>query len=212
MARSQARAWRRWALSAAAAVLVIGVLVLWLVPLVLTSAPSAGLSSAEKLKAVNDARQAVLAFLVVVGAGGTLWFTAHSYLLNRESNLTDRFTKAVAQLGDETVHVRVGAVYALERIAQDSPRDRRTAIWVLGSFIRGQSREPRVREDALVEDVYTALRAMTRLVQGTDLILDLRGADLRNADLSGLPASRVWLQGADTTGATLPGQPRPDRS
>jgi hypothetical protein len=200
--------WRRWAWVAAAAVIGVGALALWLIPLALTSAPAAGLSSAERLKAVNDARQAVLAFLVVVGAGGTLWFTARSYLLNRESNLTDRFTKAVAQLGDDTVHVRVGAVYALERIAQDSLRDRRTAIWVLGSFIRGQSRLTRARDDALAEDVYTALRTVTRLVEGTDLILDLRGADLRNADLSHLRADQTWLKDADTTGAALPARPK----
>jgi uncharacterized protein YjbI with pentapeptide repeats len=34
--------------------------------------------------------------------------------------------------------------------------------------------------------------------------LNLRGADLRNADLSDLPREQVWLEGADLGGAKLP--------
>lgn len=36
----------------------------------------------------------------------------------------------------------------------------------------------------------------------SDVKLDLRGADLRNADLSFLPRGRVLLAGANTEGAT----------
>ena len=114
-------------------------------------------------------------------------------------HLTDRFTKAVAQLGDTTVHVRVGAIYSLERMAHDSTRDRHMTLYVLGAFIRGQSREERKVPDVLAEDVFTALRTVSRLLPGTNLILDLRGADLRHADLSDLPHDRVWLERAMTS-------------
>jgi hypothetical protein len=74
------------------------------------------MTAAERLAAVNDVRTPLVAFLVTIGAAGTLWFTARSFTLNREGHVTDRYTKAVSQLGDESSPVRVGGVYALERI------------------------------------------------------------------------------------------------
>lgn len=80
-------------------VVVVGMLVLWVVPAVLTRQPSIGMTSAERLKAVNDARAPLVAFLLAVGAAATSVFTARSYPLNREGHVTDRYTKAVGQLG-----------------------------------------------------------------------------------------------------------------
>lgn len=49
--------------------------------------------------------------------------------VDREAQITNRFTQAVGQFGAElkdgkpNLEVRLGAIYALERIAQDSPHD-----------------------------------------------------------------------------------------
>ena len=46
--------------------------------------------------------------------------------------MTDRYTKAIEQLGpDKGLDVRIGGIYALERIARDSPRDHPTIMEVL---------------------------------------------------------------------------------
>ena len=56
--------------------------------------------------------------------------------------MTDRYTKAIDQLGpDKGLDVRIGGIYALERIARDSPRDHPTIMEVLGAFIREHSGE-----------------------------------------------------------------------
>jgi hypothetical protein len=55
--------------------------------------------------------------------------------------VTDRYTKAIEQLGHEKLDVRIGGIYALERIARDSPRDHPTVMAVLAAFIREHSRE-----------------------------------------------------------------------
>ena len=60
--------------------------------------------------------------------------------LNREGQITERFTHAIDQLGNTGVDVRLGGIYALERIANDSPRDRETIFEVLAAFIRERSR------------------------------------------------------------------------
>ena len=56
--------------------------------------------------------------------------------------MTDRYTKAIEQLGSDKLDVRIGGIYALERIARDSARDHPTVMEVLTAFIREHSREP----------------------------------------------------------------------
>lgn len=40
-----------------------------------------------------------------------------------EKQVTERFSRAVEQLGNNNIHVRLGGIYALERIANDSDKD-----------------------------------------------------------------------------------------
>src|ERR1700690_3552439 len=58
------------------------------------------------------------AFLVV-----GVYFTWRNTYLAKEGQLTDRFNKAIDHLGDEKVEIRLGGIYALARIANDSPKD-----------------------------------------------------------------------------------------
>jgi len=66
-------------------------------------------------------------YLIQAGAGvlafGALVYTALNFRLSREGHVTDWYTKAIEQLGSEHLDVRLGAIYALERIIIDSPRD-----------------------------------------------------------------------------------------
>ena len=163
------------------------------------------MTAAQRLAAVNAIRTAIVTFLVAVGAAVTVWFTARTYSLGREGHVTDRYTSAVSQLGSDSPYVRVGGIYALERIGYDSPRDKTTIIYVLGAFIRDRSRtHPPHPQNMPEEDVLAALRVATRLVARSDVVLDLRGADLRNCDLTGLPMSQILLEGADLRDAQLP--------
>ena len=61
--------------------------------------------------------------------------------LSREGQVTDRYTKAVEQLGSDKIDVRIGGNYALERVARDSARDHPTVMAVLTAFIREHSHE-----------------------------------------------------------------------
>jgi hypothetical protein len=193
-----------WVASCLLAAAALGAVVLWILPTLLTRQPSHGMTAAERLTAVNDVRTPLVAFLVAIGAAGTLWFTARSFMLNREGHVTDRYTKAVGQLGHESSSVRVGGVYALERIGRDSPKDRTTIIYVLGAFIRERSKVIREREDDPPEDVKAGIRAVGRLLPLTEVKLNLRDADLRNTDLSDLPDDQVLREGANVESAKLP--------
>jgi hypothetical protein len=76
--------------------------------------------------------------------GGTaflvgLYFTSQTLHVSQEGQLTDRFTKAIDQLGKENLAVRLGGIYALERIARDSESDHWAVMEVLTAFVREQT-------------------------------------------------------------------------
>ena len=90
-------------------------------------------------------------------AGGALllglYFTWRQLTITQEGQITDRFAKAIAQLGDERLALRLGGIYALERISRDSPRDLEAINQVLTAYIRENKRQnesevPKIHEAA----------------------------------------------------------------
>jgi hypothetical protein len=88
--------------------------------------------------------------LLTLGAGlfaaGALVFTARDFTLSwrtfeltEQGQVTVRYTKAIEQLGSDKLDVRLGGVYALERVARDSARDHPAVMEVLAAFIREHS-------------------------------------------------------------------------
>ena len=67
---------------------------------------------------------------------------ARPVALTERGQVTDRYTKAIEQLGSEKLDVCIGGIYALERVARDSTRDHPTLMEVLTAFIRVHSHEP----------------------------------------------------------------------
>jgi hypothetical protein len=74
-----------------------------------------------------------------------------TFNLSREGQITDRFTKAIEQLGSlddkgkPKLEIRLGGIYALERIARDSERDHTVIMEVLTTYVREHS--PRKADD-----------------------------------------------------------------
>jgi hypothetical protein len=88
---------------------------------------------------LQTARDAARGRLLTLGAGllaaGALGFTARNFTLSRrtfvlteQGQVTDRYTKAIEQLGSDKLDVRIGGIYALERVACDSARDHPTVM------------------------------------------------------------------------------------
>jgi len=59
--------------------------------------------------------------------------------VTEEGQITERFTRAVEQIGNEKLEVRLGGIYALERIAKDSKKDYWTIMEILTAFVRENS-------------------------------------------------------------------------
>src|SRR6185312_7955100 len=163
-------------------------------------------------KAQDAARGRLLTLGAGLLAAGALFFTARNFTLSREGQVTDRYTKAVEQLGSDKLDVRIGGIYALERIARDSAKDHPTVMEVLTAFIREHSREPwppldfggEEQERLTRPDVQATLTVVGRRDAKRDIQrIDLARANLTRAYLSGARLSRADLTGADLTRANL---------
>lgn len=64
------------------------------------------------------------------------YLTWRQLQLSRHGQATESFAAAIAHLGDPSVDVRLGGIYALERIARSSTADRRT----IGEILTGSPR------------------------------------------------------------------------
>ncbi|GAB1544811.1 hypothetical protein NUACC21_74870 [Scytonema sp. NUACC21] len=109
------------------------------------------LATLEKLRVdtENAART-----VIVQGVGGSFVFlTAFVAFLNyretrrnvtvaEEKQVTERFAKAIEQLGNANIHVRLGAIYALERISKDSDKDYWQVMEILTAYVRETSPYP----------------------------------------------------------------------
>jgi uncharacterized protein YjbI with pentapeptide repeats len=173
----------------------------------------------------NEVRGTLLQALggLVLLAG--LYLTYRTFDLNRQGQVTERFSRAIDQLGEENkLDVRLGAVYALERIAWDSQRDHWPTMEVLTAYVREHAPLPPSRSvsepethkagsdpqtdqvpsrKALPADIQAILSVLGRRRSEYDKPesrLDLSRANLLWADLRG-----ANLQGADLRGANLRG-------
>lgn len=217
-----------FALSAVAGIVALVLAPAWLHP-ALTESALRGVTDAEKRITLqqkqselqNNARATLLqglAGLVLVAGAAATW---QQVRIARHGHITDRITKAVDQLGEDTVDVRLGGLYALERVAKDSYEDRATVTAILVAFVRthapasavGASGEPAddVWLGVRAPDVQAALTILGRRPRSDeegDLYLsytDLRKARMVDGRWDGMVCAHSNLVGARMRSASLAG-------
>lgn len=187
-------------------------LVVLLLPRYLVDSRHISLTAKDQFDAEAGIRSALIQFFggAVLLAG--LYFTARGFRLTREGHITDRYAKAIEQLGNANADVRIGGIYALERLARYSQIDRETIIEVLATFIREHTRTgPRTPDVAKVEaDVQAALSVLARRpnVEAETQRLDfyhsgLNDADFRSGDFRDAMFDYSCLNSASFAGAKL---------
>jgi hypothetical protein len=104
--------------------------------------PEAATKPAEIANLQNEMRKTLVQVVGGVFALLALYFTYRRVKVSEQGHITDRYTKAIEQLGAITpdnkpnLEVRLGGIYALERIAFDSPRDHWSIMEVLTAYVR----------------------------------------------------------------------------
>lgn len=225
------RLWAAHPLVVASGVVVLALAVtlslLWPLTDVVAAHDVGLITGPQRAAALQAAREAVRTELLTLGAGvfvaGALIFTARNFTLSRRSvelqrqtfeltaqgQVTDRYTRAIEQLGSDKLDVRIGGIYALERVARDSTRDHPTVMEVIAAFVREHSREqwPLAKgaagttERATRPDVQAALAVIGRRDTGGDrgqinlVGSNLTGAYLRRTNFEGATFFRAELTG-----------------
>lgn len=133
------------------------------------------LTAETRLKATNDVRTTLLQ-----GLGGSFFlFTAfftwrqlrvsqRQLQLSEDQQIGERFTRAIDQLGNDKLDLRLGGIYALERIASDSDRDYDVVAEVLTAFVRTRAPWPRLAgstsepQEAPPSDIQAVLTVLGR--------------------------------------------------
>ncbi|MEU7957414.1 pentapeptide repeat-containing protein [Micromonospora humida] len=140
--------------------------------------------------------------------------------LTEQGQITDRFTKAVEQLGQsgpEKVDVRLGAIYALERIMRDSAADQPAVVDVLAAFVRVHAPAPPKPARPVPHptadrpavppsvDIQATLTVLGRrdITHDGNTRLDLTRSNLAGANLAGANLARTDLRDAYLAGANL---------
>ena len=111
-------------------------LLLWKLP---QSQVAAVRDRKDRVDLESKSRQTLAQIVGGVVLLGGLYITAQTLRTTQEGQITDRFTKAIDQLGKDNMAVRLGGIYALERIARDSEYDHPAVIEVLTTFVREQT-------------------------------------------------------------------------
>ncbi|MFI6741507.1 pentapeptide repeat-containing protein [Nonomuraea sp. NPDC050451] len=138
-----------------AASIIVAVLVLVVVPaLVWMLGPGAAwvlehidqvttLQDKDRANALAAIRGNVLAVATGLAALLAVYYTARNadtarrtFRLTERGHDTDRFSKAVEQLGSAQAPVRLGGLYALEQLGQNNPALRQTIVDVICAYLR----------------------------------------------------------------------------
>jgi uncharacterized protein YjbI with pentapeptide repeats len=152
----------------------------------------------------------------------------------QERLIAERLMTAITQLGHENVATRTGAIYSLERVAQDSPKEYWTIMEILTAFVRenttsGSAQENPGEEDTpqynlsteteiprlrFVEQKVEVKSKIRTDIQAALTVIGRRNAekdpqnqrlDLRNTDIRGADLYKANLQRADLRKADLCG-------
>ena len=200
-------------------------------------------------EAIRNIAYAIGALLAALAFFATLpfqlvrvWVNERQTRTVEQGHVTDRLTRAIEQLGAEktvkrtitrddgttfvdertepNIEVRLGAIYALERIAQDSERDHIPVMETLCAYVRENapardvedSRPPRADIQAVMDVINrrSKRRITWERFPANAFRLNLaraclQGADLREARLEGADLQQVRLEGASLTRARLEG-------
>jgi hypothetical protein len=187
----------------------------------------------------SQRKDLVLALAQILGGTALLsglYFTWRTLQVNREGQITDRFTRAIDQLGktddkgNKLFEIRLGGIYALERIARESEGDHWPIMEVLTAYVREHAHSrpeegQQGAEDAAVEksegdsgssrqeseptgdpasapDIQAILTVLRRRTRSWGHG-ETGSLDLHETNLTGANLSQANFSGANLTGANL---------
>ncbi len=158
---------------------------------------------------------------LVIGGLIALWFARKRFVVAdgraktaQHSLLNERYQKGAEMLGSTVLSVRLGGIYALARLARESPEEYHTKIMsLLCAFVRHPTKEntdekSNDRQRSVREDVQEAMwalasRGAVRVEEEEQFWLNLSNAELSDARLIGANLVHASLLGTALNNARL---------
>lgn len=209
------------------AVFLFLVIVLWKVPGFLVGdldLTDKDLGKIKQIELEDNARRTLTQIVGGILALMAFYIAWRRVEVANETQITDRFTKAIEQLGNENLSIRLGGIYALARISRDSKKDHRQIMEVLTAFVREEcplnpdenenENESDDNADEEIQELPTDIQAILTIIvekvwtEDEPQMLNLSKTSLIKANLKNgyLPFANFWgadLRGADLRGANL---------
>lgn len=158
--------WGRWLWVVASTGLLIAVVGIWLI----ASPETAG----DRISLLQIYAGLFVGVTVAIGS----YIAWENLKVNREGQITERFTRAIDQLGasdndgNPKIEIRLGGIYALERIANDSDRDYQVIMETITAYVRQNSpalsTDGSIVESPISEDVAAIIEVIRRRRSGLE--------------------------------------------
>jgi Pentapeptide repeats (8 copies) len=204
------------ALAGIAALAVVAVVAVWLIPKrQVRRWARAGIRGKELAELENGARTTIVQ--IVGGVALILTFAAtwtqiadtrkatnKSLRLNQAQQETDRFTRAVQELGSNNFALRLGGIYSLDQLARTASDEREPVVELMLAYLhRNHPVRPGVGNRWYGQACYTTKwRAQADTQAALDAILQLT-PDAAQLDLSRLDLRAVKIEGRNLAGSDL---------
>lgn len=196
-------------------ILAIFIVALWKIPQWQVSNLSYGINDSIKLAELEDKFRSTIAqilggFVIVIGLYLThrrVSATEKNLLVTQEGQITERFTRAIEHLGKDQLEFKLGGIYALERIANESEVDHWPIMEILCAYVRKNS--PISLESELISgselsvDIQAALTVIVRRNKKHEKDVFIKKFDLSNSYLVGSNLSAPGLLVVDFVGANF---------
>jgi uncharacterized protein YjbI with pentapeptide repeats len=179
---------------------------LWV--LVGTAAPNVRLDVVRTALAVGGGTGALVTLMYVVRRQLLAERVATDSKLDAaERRITELYVKGVEQLGSENPTVRIGGLFALERLAENSPRLRETVVDVLCTYLRCEPLEgdtvTRVTtQGVLLDHLAFESKYSFHKTHWSLGMITLSGAKLDNFDFKSAKVDTVHFDGCAFRGRT----------
>jgi len=161
--------------------------------------------------------QIIGGFIILIG----IYFSIENLLnaqlslnIAREGQITERFGKAVEQLGSDNVDINLGGIFALGRVGRDSPEDHWQVVQVLTAYLR---RKTRLGSISGAQELYHS-HILTKLpgcdfryerpleeVQAVMNVVSLRKWEYENFQFQAIHLENCFLEGVVITNTNLLG-------
>ena len=201
-----------WWVAGIAAVLVVGVLLSW------RFWEELGDNNESLSTTVRNVGLVIGGVIAILLAVWRSTVAARQVDTAQQSLLNERYERGAEMLGNGVLSVRLGGIYALNRLAQEHPEQYHIQIVELFcAFVRHPTKDeeweallsnstthsPRQDVHAVMQGIGTRNDVQVALEQQAKHKLDLHGADLRNQILHNLNLSESQLSGAKLSDTVL---------